>query len=303
MSHPAECWGTGTALNRQSGSGEIRKFDNGSTRMVSQKTDEESRQENSKRAVSILSEPEFRVVVARERIRADRNRFAIGDPGHRTAGRSFDESRLRVSGAKCCVDDFALPTRPATWRMADRRAATRHAEAGCLESCQRHLRRVSRRPRASELRSLRLSGRSCADQSTQPHQRLEQPLGSLSAQLDSLFVHPTPMVKRALDVLGASLGLIAVSPFLLLDGGTDQAHVARAGLLLAAARRARRPPFSHVQVAFDACRRRTSIKPRCVPIAYKTVRRSRCGTIRGRLGSDGCCGGPAWTNCHNSGTC
>jgi lipopolysaccharide/colanic/teichoic acid biosynthesis glycosyltransferase len=40
----------------------------------------------------------------------------------------------------------------------------------------------------------------------------------LSTALDSLFVQPTPMIKRAIDVLGASLGLIAAAPLFMVFG-------------------------------------------------------------------------------------
>lgn len=49
-------------------------------------------------------------------------------------------------------------------------------------------------------------------------QRREQPAGTASADLELFFSHPTPIVKRALDVLGASVGLLIAAPLLVVFG-------------------------------------------------------------------------------------
>jgi lipopolysaccharide/colanic/teichoic acid biosynthesis glycosyltransferase len=57
------------------------------------------------------------------------------------------------------------------------------------------------------------------DESSHPadgaRERDEQPVGNVGAQLESLFAHPTPIAKRAIDVLGSTLGLLASAPFLV----------------------------------------------------------------------------------------
>ena len=53
------------------------------------------------------------------------------------------------------------------------------------------------------------------DCSSSRHDRQEsdgEPLVSDRSQLDSLFAYPMPIVKRALDVVGSSIGLILVAP-------------------------------------------------------------------------------------------
>ena len=44
----------------------------------------------------------------------------------------------------------------------------------------------------------------------------EQPVGGATAQFESLFVYPTPFVKRAIDVLGASVGLLIAVPLIAI---------------------------------------------------------------------------------------
>jgi lipopolysaccharide/colanic/teichoic acid biosynthesis glycosyltransferase len=46
------------------------------------------------------------------------------------------------------------------------------------------------------------------------HAREEQPAGAPASQFDALFVYPTPFVKRSMDVLGASFGLLVTAPFI-----------------------------------------------------------------------------------------
>ena len=58
---------------------------------------------------------------------------------------------------------------------------------------------------------------------------------SLSAELDSLFVHPTPMLKRAVDVLGASVRIDRGAAAAAGDRRDHQADFAWAGVLYAAA--------------------------------------------------------------------
>ena len=67
----------------------------------------------------------------------------------------------------------------------------------------------------------------------------------LTAELDSLFVQPTPMVKRIVDVVGASLGLIRRCRF-VGDRLDHQADIPRTDLLHAAARGKGRTPIPDV---------------------------------------------------------
>jgi len=44
--------------------------------------------------------------------------------------------------------------------------------------------------------------------------RVKQPVESQSNQLESLFAHPTPLLKRGVDIIGATLGLIVSAPLM-----------------------------------------------------------------------------------------
>ena len=60
--------------------------------------------------------------------------------------------------------------------------------------------------------------------------------------------------KRAFDLFGASLGLLAISPLLIVDRDRDQARQPRPGALPPAARRPPRAALPHAQVPHDGRR-------------------------------------------------
>ena len=170
-----------------------------------------------KRSGYILSEPEFRVAVARERIRADRNCLPLAIlvielPADRSTDRDFAflskvlQRRLRITDTAGYVANgrvaALLPDTPKTgaWKVASDICDV-YPIGHERPNCEVYVYPEESSPSVDET-----------------HQALNQPLGGVSAQLDSLFVHPTPMVKRALDVFGASVGLVVAAPFLLVLG-------------------------------------------------------------------------------------
>jgi len=176
------------------------------------------RQAQADNRTSLLAEPEFRATVVRERVRADRNHsplavLVIELAADRSTRRDVNflskvlRRRLRVTDsaghlAKGVVA-VLLPDTPkaGAWKVASDICDV-YPPGLERPNCEVYVYPDEGSPSDGET-----SG------------RIEQPVGSVSSKLDLLFVHPTPMVKRAFDVFGASLGLIAAAPFLLLIGG------------------------------------------------------------------------------------
>jgi lipopolysaccharide/colanic/teichoic acid biosynthesis glycosyltransferase len=165
----------------------------------------------------LLSEGQFRAEVTRERIRADRNSsqfsiLAIELPADRSNRRDYIKlsrllrRRLRLTDSAGYLANgrvaALLPETPKTgaWKVASD-VCDVYPVGSERPSCEVYVYPDEGTPSSDKTRQVR-----------------EQPLTSLSAELDSLFVQPTPMVKRAVDVLGSALGLLAALPFLLVVG-------------------------------------------------------------------------------------
>jgi lipopolysaccharide/colanic/teichoic acid biosynthesis glycosyltransferase len=161
----------------------------------------------------LLCEHDFRLEAARERVRADRNQLPLAIlvielPAGRSSSRDLAylsrilQRRLRITDTAGSLGQgrvgVLLPDTPkaGAWKVAS-------------DVCD--LYPVGRERPNCEVFMY-------PDESTPPvdgrPQRQEQPISTAISQVDLLFTHPTPIVKRALDVLGASAGLIAASPLL-----------------------------------------------------------------------------------------
>ncbi len=163
----------------------------------------------------LRSEPDFRVEVTRERIRADRNHsqfaiLAIELPSDRKRRRDFLKLS-KVLRRRLRLTDTAGYL--ANGRVAALLPETPKAGAWKVASDICDVYPVGHERPNCEVFVYPEEGPPSIDST---HQRLEQPAESFSTQLESLFVQPTPMLKRAVDVVGASLGLLLVAPFLLL---------------------------------------------------------------------------------------
>ncbi len=165
----------------------------------------------------LLSETEFRTEVARERTRADRSRtslaiLAIELPADRSRRRDFVKlsrllrRRLRTTDtAGYLANGRVAALLPDTLKAGAWKVASDICDAYPVgherPSCEVYVYPEENPPAVDLTRQL-----------------AEQPLSGMSADVGSLFVQPTPMVKRAVDIVGASLGLIASSPLLVLIG-------------------------------------------------------------------------------------
>ena len=165
----------------------------------------------------LLSEGQFRAEVTRERIRADRNSsqfsiLAIELPADRSNRRDYIKlsrllrRRLRLTDTAGYLANgrvgALLPETPKTgaWKVASDLCDV-YPVGHERPNCEVYVYPDEGPPSGDKTRQVR-----------------EQPLTTLSTALDSLFVQPTPMVKRIVDVVGASLGLIAALPLLLVIG-------------------------------------------------------------------------------------
>jgi lipopolysaccharide/colanic/teichoic acid biosynthesis glycosyltransferase len=163
----------------------------------------------------LLSETRFRTEVTRERVRADRNRssfalLAIELPADRSRRR--DHLKLsRLLRRRLRVTDTAGYL--ANGRVAALLPDTPKAGAWKVASDICDAYPVGHERPSCEVFIYPEENPPTVDSNRQLH---EQPLSSLSADFDSLFVQPTPMIKRAIDVVGASLGLLAASPLILV---------------------------------------------------------------------------------------
>lgn len=165
----------------------------------------------------LLSEGQFRAEVTRERIRADRNNtqfsiLAIELPNDRSNRRDYLKlsrllrRRLRLTDTAGYLANgrvaALLPETPKTgaWKVASD-VCDVYPVGHQRPNCEVYVYPDEGSPSGDKTRQLR-----------------EQPLTTLSTALDSLFVQPTPMLKRAVDVVGSSLGLTFAAPLLLLFG-------------------------------------------------------------------------------------
>jgi lipopolysaccharide/colanic/teichoic acid biosynthesis glycosyltransferase len=164
----------------------------------------------------LLTESQFRHAAARERVRADRNRLpltilVIELAPNRSTSRDFAtlsemlRRRLRITDTAGFLSDgrvaVLLPDTPkaGAWKVAS-------------DVCD--LYPVGRERPNCEVFVY-------PDESTPSHHdsqvESEGTASRSSVQVDALFSQPTPMLKRSLDVLGASAGLVIAAPILLLS--------------------------------------------------------------------------------------
>jgi lipopolysaccharide/colanic/teichoic acid biosynthesis glycosyltransferase len=161
----------------------------------------------------LLSEDVFRFEAARERVRADRSQsplaiLVIELPDDRSTRRDFLflsrelERRLRVTDTAGYLSDrrvgVLLPDTPSegAWKVASDICDV-YPVGHDRPNCEVFVYPDDTLPPTERER-----------------RREEQPTGSPASQFDSLFVYPTPFLKRSLDVLGASLGLLVSAPMI-----------------------------------------------------------------------------------------
>lgn len=161
----------------------------------------------------LLNESDFRHEAVRERVRADRNRLPLAIlvielPSDRATSRDFAflakllRRRLRItdtagylSGGRVGV---LLPDTPkaGAWKVASD-VCDFYPVGDERPNCEVYIYPDESAPPRDE-----------------PQRRGKLPLERRGIPLELLFVHPTPMVKRALDVVGASLGIVVSAPLL-----------------------------------------------------------------------------------------
>ena len=167
------------------------------------------------RSRRLLDESDFRFEVERERIRADRSRLTLAIlvielPPDRSTIRDFAFlskvllRRLRITDTAGHLSDgriaVLLPdtSKSGAWKVASD-VCDVYPPGNDRPNCEVYV---------------------YPDESAAPpddsQQRNKEPVGSRGAELEGLFAYPTPMVKRALDVLGACLGLVVTAPLLML---------------------------------------------------------------------------------------
>lgn len=170
----------------------------------------------------LVSAADFRAEVTRERVRADRNRsqfaiLAIELPADRSTRRDFAflsrvlHRRLRATDVAGFLADgriaALLPETPKTgaWKVAS-------------DVCD--LYPVGRERPNCEVYVYPDDSTTPEDQWQQRDKKLAE---STCAPLDSLFVYPMPMMKRAVDVAGALIGLLFAAPFFMFVGALIKA--------------------------------------------------------------------------------
>jgi lipopolysaccharide/colanic/teichoic acid biosynthesis glycosyltransferase len=161
----------------------------------------------------LLEEDAFRFEASRERVRADRSQsplaiLAIELPVDRATRRDILflarelERRLRVTDTAGFLSDrrvgVLLPDTPSegAWKVASD-ICDLYPVGHDRPNCEVFVYPDDHGPPAD--REL---------------QREQAPAGSATSQFDSLFVYPTPFLKRSVDVLGATLGLIIAAPLI-----------------------------------------------------------------------------------------
>jgi len=162
-----------------------------------------------------LDDVEFRREVARERLRADRTNthlaiLVIELPADRRQSRDFAflcsvlNQRLRITDTAGRLPDgrvavlFTDTRKDGAWKVAS-------------DICD-HYPLGHERPDCEVF----LYPDESAPFKDDSQPRAKQPVESHKNQLDSLFVHPTPVLKRGVDILGATLGLIISAPLVAI---------------------------------------------------------------------------------------
>jgi lipopolysaccharide/colanic/teichoic acid biosynthesis glycosyltransferase len=160
----------------------------------------------------LLSEADLRFEAARERIRADRSGsplsiLIIRLPRDRAQPRDLDflarvlERRLRITDTAGRLSPrtigVLLPDTPKEggWKVASD-VCDFYPVGHDRPDCDVHVYPDEANPPGEN------------------HRAADRLATRRDAKLDSLFAHPTPFVKRAVDVLGASMGLLVAAPFL-----------------------------------------------------------------------------------------
>ena len=168
---------------------------------------------NNSRGHFLLNAADFRHEAARERVRADRSNthlaiLVIELPPDRHRRRDFAflcdllSQRLRVTDTAGYLPDgrvavlFPDTRKDGAWKVASDICG--HYPLGHERpDCEVFLYPEESMPYKDD---------------SQP--RAKQPVESLYSPLESLFAHPTPMLKRGVDVVGATVGLILAAPLL-----------------------------------------------------------------------------------------
>jgi lipopolysaccharide/colanic/teichoic acid biosynthesis glycosyltransferase len=160
-----------------------------------------------------MDEDAFRFEASRERVRADRSRsplaiLVIELPTDRSTRRDFLflsrelERRLRATDTAGFLSEFRvgvlLPDTPSegAWKVASDICDV-YPVGHDRPNCEVYVYPDDSLPTAERDRH-----------------REELPAGGPASQFDALFVYPTPFLKRTLDVLGASLGLLVAAPLI-----------------------------------------------------------------------------------------
>ena len=166
-----------------------------------------------------LDEHRFRFEAARERMRSDRNGSPIAIlfielAADRATGRDFQflarvlRRRLRITdtagilpsarGGGCPRVGVLLPdtTKEGAWKVASD-ICDAYQVGRSRPSCDVVVYPDDRTPPVND-----------------DERGEKRPVGEVGQRLDALFAQPTPLVKRAFDVLGASLGLLLFAPLM-----------------------------------------------------------------------------------------
>jgi lipopolysaccharide/colanic/teichoic acid biosynthesis glycosyltransferase len=174
-----------------------------------------SSQSKAPRSRFLLKENELRMEAARERVRADRSGLPLSIlvielPADRASSRDFVilsrllDRRLRITDTAGHLSDgrvaVLLPDTPETgaWKVASD-ICDFYPVGHQRPSCEVYV-------YPDEY------GKSDDDS----HHRIKQPTEGGGVPLEALFAHPTPMLKRAIDVLGACVGLVLSAPLIAL---------------------------------------------------------------------------------------
>lgn len=166
---------------------------------------------------NLLAEKEFRLAVARERMRADRSRsplaiLVIELAEARRTPRDVAylsrvlRKRLRFTDVAGYLTDglvvVLLPDTPkaGAWKVASD-VCDFYPVGHDRPNCEVYVYPDEYTP-----------------SDDRPTEQREELGGGANRRVDSLFVHPTSSVKRAIDVTGAFIGLILTAPLMLLFG-------------------------------------------------------------------------------------
>lgn len=162
---------------------------------------------------ALLDEHAFRLETARERVRADRSGLPLAIlvielPVSRSSARDFVylsrilQRRLRITDTAGYLNDdrvgVLLPDTPkaGAWKVASDICDLYPVGRG-RPDCEVFVYPDEHAPPAEK------------------HPQLEeQPAAAAGADLELFFSHPTPLLKRSLDILGASVGLVVAAPLL-----------------------------------------------------------------------------------------